>query len=58
MFISPYGDFGGHEISIVMPNRSLPFANVFVYPDKSLKRTGADYLAALYFGEALNFKPK
>ena len=58
MFRSPYDDFEGHEINIVMPNRSLPFANVYIYPDKSQVRAGADYLAALYFGRALNFKPK
>ena len=45
-------------MNIVMPNGSLIFSKIYTYPDKSLVRTGADYLAAVYLGEALNFKPK
>lgn len=58
MFKSTYDNFDGNTLNIVMPNRSLIFSKVYTYPDKSQVRTGADYLAALYFGEALNFKPK
>ena len=39
-----------------MPNTSLIFTKVYTYPDKTLVRAGADYMAALYLGEALNFK--
>ena len=45
-------------MNIVMPNGSLIFSKIYTYPDKSQVRTGADYLAAVYLGEALNFKPK
>ena len=58
MFRSPYDDFEGHEMNIVMPNDSLAFSQVYTYPDKSLVRAGADYQAALYIGRALNFKAK
>ena len=58
VFKSTYDNLGGNILNIVMPNKSLIFSQVYTYPDKSQVRTGADYLAALYFGEALNFKPK
>ena len=51
-----YDNLDGNVLNIVMPNTSLVFNNVYIYPDKSRVRDGADYLAALYFGEALNFK--
>ena len=45
-------------MNIVMPNGSLIFSKIYTYPDKSQIRTGGDYLAAVYLGEALNFIPK
>ena len=45
-------------MNIVMPNGNLIFSKLYMYPNKSQVRTGGDYLAALYLGEALNFKPK
>ena len=55
---SPYENLGGNTLNIVMPNGSLIFSEIYTYPDKSQVRIGADYLAAVYLGEALNFKPK
>ena len=55
---SPYENLGGNALNIVMPNISLIFSQLYKYPNKSQVRTGGDYLAALYLGEALNFKPK
>ena len=58
IFKSTYDDLDGHELNIVMPNGSLLFSQVYTYPDKLRLRTGVDYMAALYFGEALNFRPR
>ena len=58
IFKSTYDDLDGHVLNIAMPNGSLLFSQVYTYPDKLRVRTGADYMAALYFGEALNFRPK
>ena len=55
---SPYENLGGNTLNIVMPNISLIFSQLYKYPNKSQVRTGGDYLAALYLGEALNFTPK
>ena len=55
---STYENLEGNTLNIVMPNGSLIFSKIYTYPDKSQVRTGADYLAAVYLGEALNFKPK
>ena len=56
VFKSTFDDFDGNVLNIVMPNTSLIFTKVYTYPDKTLVRAGADYMAALYLGEALNFK--
>ena len=55
---STYENLEGNTLNIVMPNGSLIFSEIYTYPDKSQVRIGADYLAAVYLGEALNFKPK
>ena len=55
---STYENLGGNALKIVMPNNSLIFDQLYIYPNKSKVRTGGDYLAALYLGKALNFKPK
>ena len=56
IFLSPYRNFGGHIIDIVMPNDSTIFAKLLTYPDKPELRTGADFLAAQYLSQALNFR--
>ena len=56
MFLSPYINFKGHTLDIVMSNRSNIFTKVFIYPDESKHRSGADFLAAQYLSQALNFK--
>ena len=43
-------------MDIVMKNRSNIFNKVFIYPDKSKHRSGADFFAAQYLSQALNFK--
>ena len=58
IFKSSYENLGGNTLNIVMPNGNLIFSKLYKYPDKSQVRTGGDYLAALFLGEALNFKPK
>ena len=55
---STYENFQGITLNIVMPNGNLIFSKLYRYPNKSQVRTGGDYLAALYLGEALSFKPK
>ena len=56
IFLSPYLNFKGHTMDIVMKNRSNIFNKVFIYPDKSKHRSGADFFAAQYLSQALNFK--
>ena len=56
IFVSPYRNFEEHTMDIVMPNKSNIFTKVFTYPDKSKHRSGADFLAAQYLAQALNFK--
>ena len=55
---STYENLEDNTLNIAMPNDSRTFSKVYTYPDKSLVRSGADYYAAVYLGEALNFKPK
>ena len=55
---STYENLEDNTLNIAMPNDSWLFSEVKTYPDKSQVRCGADYLAAVYLGEALNFKPK
>ena len=55
IFLSPYRNFEGHIIDIVMPNNSI-FVKLLTYPDKSKLRSGADFLAAQYLSQALNFR--
>ena len=55
LFTSPYNNFGGATVKVVMPNISTIFAKVYIYPDKSKVMTGADFSAMHYLAEALNF---
>ena len=55
---STYENLEGNTLNIAMPNDSWLFSEIKTYPDKSQIRCGADYLALVYLGEALNFKPK
>ena len=57
IFSSPYGNFEGNAIEIVMPNNSA-FSMLWTYPDGSTKRAGPEFYAAQYLSQALNFKFK
>ena len=43
-------------MDIAMPNDSTVFAKLLTYPDEPELRTGADFLAAQYLSQALNFR--
>ncbi len=54
---SPYKDFGGRRLTVVQPSAN-PFAKLYIYPDGSTLRTGADHEALKYLASALNFNFK
>ena len=55
LYTSLYDNFGGATFKVVMPNISNSFAKVYTYPDQSKIRSGADFRAAHYLSQALNF---
>ena len=55
MLTSPYNDFGRNAIIVAMPYQHTTFSKKYIYPDNSTVRTGADFWAAHYLAEALNF---
>ena len=55
-FLSPYHNFGGSLLRIVMPGIVIVFAKSWNYPDGSKIRTGIDVSAAHYISKALNFR--
>ena len=55
-FSAIHDDFRGQTVTIVLPNSTAGFSKVYVHPDKTPVRTGADFYAANYLAEALNFK--
>ena len=56
IFSSCYKNFRGNALDIVMWETNLIFAKIWSYPDKSKIRSGADFIAAQYLSDALNFK--
>ena len=57
IFSSPYSNFEGNEMNIVMSNNSA-FSKLWRFPDGSRQWAGSEYYAAQYLSEALNFKFK
>ena len=57
IFSSPYNNFEGNAIDIVMPNNSA-FSMLWRYPDGSTRRAGPEFYAAQYLSQALNFEFK
>ena len=55
IFTSPFNDFEGRVVNVVLPNVTT-FSLTFPYPDGSKVRSGPDYLAAYYISAALNFE--
>ena len=58
IFTSPYKDFGGYQVEIVMPDYIQRTNKVYIYPDNSTVWTGSDFYAAQYLSEGLNFNLK
>ena len=54
LFASPFEDFEGRRVNIVLPNVTT-FAYTYLYPNKSKIRSGPDVSAAYYLSDALNF---
>lgn len=57
-FLSPYNDFGGNLLHIVMPSVVPAFSKIWNYPDGTNIRSGFEIYAAQYIAKALNFKFK
>ena len=54
MFESPFNDFDGKVMNVVMPNVTT-FSYTYIYPNKSKVRSGPDFSAVHYLSDALNF---
>ena len=57
IFSSPYSNFEGNAIDIVMSNNSV-YSKLWLFPDGSRQWAGPEYYAAQYLSEALNFEFK
>ena len=51
-----YENLRGATVRATLPNRTIMFAKMYVYPDGSRMRAGTDLEALKYLSLALNFQ--
>ena len=54
----PYKDFGQNTMVVAMPHMPITFSYRYKYPGNVTVRGGADFMAAHYLSQALNFNLK